>query len=152
MEHHLFLDRVTKTFGDLKANDAVSLHVRKGTVHAVLGENGAGKTTLMNILYGLYHPDAGRILIGGREIAINNPRDALDHGIGMVHQHFMLIGPLTVTENVILGLGHGAVWLGLAEHAKRLSELSRSFGFDIEPSEPVRRARTLSTILLTKSW
>jgi simple sugar transport system ATP-binding protein len=137
MEHHLVVERVTKTFGDLKANDAVSLHARKGTVHAVLGENGAGKTTLMNILYGLCHPDAGRILIGGEEIAIDNPRDALDHGIGMVHQHFMLIGPLTVTENVILGLEQSGLRLNLADHSERLIELSRSFGFDIEPSEPV---------------
>ena len=139
MEHHLVVDRVTKTFGDLKANDAVSLHVRKGTVHAILGENGAGKTTLMNILYGLYEPDQGRIVIAGREVAIDGPRGALEHGIGMVHQHFMLVGPLTVTENVILGIGHGAIRLGLAEHGVRLSELSRSFGFDIEPSEPVWR-------------
>ena len=137
MEHHLVVDRVTKTFGDLKANDAVSLHVRKGTVHAILAENGAGKTTLMNILYGLYEPDQGRIVIAGREAAIDSPRGALEHGIGMVHQHFMLVGPLTVTENVILGLKHGAIRLGLAEHGARLSELSRSFGFDIEPSEPV---------------
>ncbi|MCH8154406.1 MAG: ATP-binding cassette domain-containing protein, partial [Proteobacteria bacterium] len=137
MEHHLVVDRVTKSFGDLKANDAVSLHVRKGTVHAILGENGAGKTTLMNILYGLYEPDQGRIVIAGREAAIDSPRGALEHGIGMVHQHFMLVGPLTVTENVILGLKHGAIRLGLAEHGARLNELSRSFGFDIEPSEPV---------------
>lgn len=137
MEHHLVVDRVTKTFGDLKANDAVSLHVRKGTVHAVLGENGAGKTTLMNILYGLYHPDAGRIRIGGRAVRINSPRGALESGIGMVHQHFMLIGPLTVIENVILGLEQSGLRLGLAEHVERLIELSQSFGFDIEPSEPV---------------
>ncbi len=139
MAHHLVVDRVTKSFGDLKANDTVSLHVRKGTVHAILGENGAGKTTLMNILYGLYKPDQGRIVIAGREAAIDSPRGALEHGIGMVHQHFMLVGPLTVTENVILGIGHGAIRLGLAEHGARLSQLSRSFGFDIEPSEPVWR-------------
>ncbi len=137
MEHHLVVDRVTKTFGDLKANDAVSLHVRKGTVHAVLGENGAGKSTLMNVLYGLYHPDEGRILIGGRETRIDSPRGALEHGIGMVHQHFMLVGPLSVAENVILGLKEGRATLDIAVHARRLTELSNSFGFDVEPSEAV---------------
>ena len=137
MEHYLVVDRVTKTFGDLKANDAVSLRVHKGTVHAILGENGAGKSTLMNVLYGLYHPDAGRILIGGREIRIDSPRGALEHGIGMVHQHFMLVGPLSVAENVILGLKEGRVSLDIAVHARRLTELSNSFGFDVDPSEAV---------------
>ncbi len=137
MEHYLVVDRVTKTFGDLKANDAVSLRVHKGTVHAILGENGAGKSTLMNVLYGLYHPDAGRILIGGREIRIDSPRAALEHGIGMVHQHFMLVGPLSVAENVILGLKEGRATLDIAGHARRLTELSNSFGFDVDPSEAV---------------
>lgn len=137
MDHHLVLDGVTKSFGPLKANDRVSLHVRQGTVHAILGENGAGKTTLMNILYGLYHPDEGRILIGGREVRIDSPRTALKLGIGMVHQHFMLVGPLTVTENVILGMNQGQLTLGLQEHARRLAELSHRFGFEVDPNEVV---------------
>jgi len=136
-DHHLVVDGVTKTFGELRANDAVTLHVRRGSVHAILGENGAGKTTLMNILYGLYHPDEGRILIDGRQVRIDNPKSALGHGIGMVHQHFMLVGPLTITENVILGMKQSGVTLGLAEHGRRLSELSDSFGFEVDPGEVV---------------
>ncbi len=136
-DHHLVVDGVTKTFGELRANDAVTLHVRRGSVHAILGENGAGKTTLMNILYGLYHPDEGRILIDGREVRIDNPKAALGHGLGMVHQHFMLVGPLTVTENVILGMKQGGVTLGLAEHGRRLAKLSDSFGFEVDPGEVV---------------
>jgi len=135
---HLVLDGISRSFGDLKANDGVSLHVAHGTVHAILGENGAGKTTLMNILYGLYQPDAGRILVDGQEVAIDCPRTALRHGIGMVHQHFMLVAPLTVAENIVLGLS-GGLGLGLKKHTVRLRDLSRSFGFDVDPSEPVWR-------------
>jgi simple sugar transport system ATP-binding protein len=136
-EYHLVVEDVTKTFGELKANDGVSLHVRRGGVHAILGENGAGKTTLMNILYGLYDPDEGRILIDGNEVGIDNPKAALEHGIGMVHQHFMLVGPLTVTENVILGMKKLGLTLGLADHGRKLAELSDSFGFQVDPSELV---------------
>ena len=136
-DFHLGVEGVVKTFGDLRANDGVSLRVRRGTIHALLGENGAGKSTLMNVLYGLCQPDAGRIRIDGRPVEIRSPNDALAHGIGMVHQHFMLVGPLTVTENVILGMKQGGVGLRLGEHAARLSELSESFGFEIDPAEVV---------------
>ena len=139
MKDYLVVDRVTKSFGDLKANDAVSIHVQKGTVHAILGENGAGKSTLMNVLYGLYQPDDGRILIEGNEVTIHTPRQALGHGIGMVHQHFMLVGPLTVTENIILGLKDGRATINLAEHGRRIAELSASFGFDVDPKEQIWR-------------
>jgi general nucleoside transport system ATP-binding protein len=135
---HLVVDGVSRSFGELKANDRVTLAATRGSVHAVLGENGAGKTTLMNILYGLYQPDEGRILVDGRPVVINSPRAALAQGIGMVHQHFMLIGPLTVAENVILGL-EGGLRLDLGRHMAKLAELSRSFGFDIDPREPVWR-------------
>ncbi len=139
MKDYLVVDKVTKTFGDLKANDAVSIHVHKGTIHAILGENGAGKSTLMNVLYGLYQPDDGQVLLEGKEIAINTPRQALEHGIGMVHQHFMLIGPLSVTENIILGLKNGKATIDIAEHARRIAELSASFGFDVDPMEKIWR-------------
>jgi ABC-type uncharacterized transport system ATPase subunit len=137
MDHHqLILDGVTKRFGPLTANDRVSLRVGQGTIHAVLGENGAGKTTLMNVLYGLYQPDAGRIVVGGREVRIDSPRAALRLGIGMVHQHFMLVGRLTVVENVVLGLG-GQLTLDLRQHARRLQALGESFGFEVDPHEAV---------------
>ena len=94
---------ITKTFGELRANDSVDLIVKKGEIHAVVGENGAGKSTLMNILYGMYHPDEGTIKINGNVAAVPSPQEAIKLGIGMVHQHFMLINTLTVLENIILG-------------------------------------------------
>ena len=93
---------VTKRFPGVVANDDVSFDLRRGEVHALLGENGAGKSTLMNILYGLYHPDEGEIVIKGEPVRFGSPRDAIDHGIGMVHQHFMLIPVMTVAENIVL--------------------------------------------------
>ena len=113
---HLTVEGIVKTFGELRANDDVHLRVRRGSIHAILGENGAGKSTLMNILYGLYQPDAGQILINGQPVSIQSPNEALENGIGMVHQLFMLVGPLSVTENVILGMEHGGVGLRLQEH------------------------------------
>src|SRR4030067_377100 len=94
---------ITKRFPGVTANDQVDLTVRRGAIHAIVGENGAGKSTLMRILYGLYQPDAGTISVKGRTVVIDGPRAALDLGIGMVHQHFMLIPVFTVAENVILG-------------------------------------------------
>ncbi|MGH6901417.1 MAG: ABC transporter ATP-binding protein [Geminicoccaceae bacterium] len=136
---HVVIDRVTKTFGAFKALDRVTLRVRKGSIHAILGENGAGKTTLMNVLYGLYHPDEGTIRIDGRPVAIHSPKDAIALGVGMIHQHFMLVNALTVTENVVLGLeGQGAA-LDLRGHARRIAELSRGFGFEVDPMAPVWR-------------
>src|SRR5256885_3602619 len=98
----LELRGITKRFPGVVANDHIDLDLRRGEVHALLGENGAGKSTLMNILYGLYHPDEGEIRLGGRPIRIGSPRDAIDHGIGMVHQHFLLIPVMTVAENIVL--------------------------------------------------
>src|SRR5512142_1021075 len=95
---------ITKRFPGVLANDHVNFSLEKGEIHALLGENGAGKSTLMNILYGLYAPDEGTISINGRETVFTSPHDAIAQGIGMVHQHFMLVPPLTVTENIILGL------------------------------------------------
>src|SRR5471030_352673 len=95
---------IRKEFPGVLANDDVSLDIRKGEVHALLGENGAGKSTLMNILYGLYRPDAGELLLNGRPVEFSSARDAIGAGIGMVHQHFMLIPVMTVAENIVLGV------------------------------------------------
>lgn len=133
----LRLEKITKTFGDFKALDNVDLTIAQGTVHAILGENGAGKTTLMNILYGLYQPDGGRILLDGAPQRIASPRKAMDLGIGMIHQHLMLVETLTVVENVVLGLPGQGMRLSLDEHARRLAALADSFGFDIDPHQEV---------------
>ncbi len=106
---------ITKQFPGVLANDHVDFALQKGEIHALLGENGAGKSTLMNILYGLYQPDAGEIRIGGQTVTITSPHDAIAKGVGMVHQHFMLIPPLTVTENIMLGqesVTPSTAWLG----------------------------------------
>lgn len=98
------LNNITKRFPGIVANDAISLKLMKGEIHALLGENGAGKSTLMNILFGLYQPDEGFIKVQGNEVSIDNPNRAIELGIGMVHQHFKLVQPFTVTENIILGM------------------------------------------------
>src|SRR5918999_4229840 len=100
----LELKGITKRFPGVVANDSVDFDLQRGEVHALLGENGAGKSTLMNVLYGLYHPDEGEIRINGKPFAMTSPRDAIDLGIGMVHQHFMLIPVMTVAENIVLGV------------------------------------------------
>jgi general nucleoside transport system ATP-binding protein len=138
-DSHLVLEDICKSFGPVRANDKVTIHVAPGTVHAILGENGAGKTTLMNMLYGLLQPDSGRILLNEAEVRIDSPRRALDLGIGMVHQHFTLVGPLTVTENIILGMPGQGISLDRAAHEERLRALSKSFGFEVEPSEVTSR-------------
>ena len=95
---------ITKKFGEFVANDHVQLTVHKGEIHAILGENGAGKSTLMNQLYGIFPPTSGEIYINGQLTAIDSPKKAISSGIGMVHQHFMLVQPFTVTENIVLGM------------------------------------------------
>ncbi len=126
---------ITKHFPGVLANDGVDFDLRRGEVHALLGENGAGKSTLMSVLYGLYHPDEGRILLNGKEVSIGSPRDAIDRGIGMVHQHFMLIPVMTVTENIVLGVEprHAGVFLDHAAARERVLELSKSFGLTVDP-------------------
>jgi simple sugar transport system ATP-binding protein len=134
----LQLENITKVFDGLVANDRISLDVREGEIHALLGENGAGKTTLMNILYGLYHPDGGRIRLRGETVRISSPKDAIMKGIGMVHQHFMLIPPLTVTENIILGMGSlRRPLLDLDSAAEKISSLSEGYGLNVDPRAEV---------------
>jgi len=131
----LELRGITKRFGALVANDAINLKVEAGQIHAILGENGAGKSTLMNIVYGLVEPDSGEILVDGAPIKISEPSDALAAGIGMVHQHFMLIPVFTVAENIILGhekLKTNRV-LNLAQARIDIKAISEEFGFEVDP-------------------
>ena len=119
---------ITKRFPGVLANDHIHFELEKGEIHALLGENGAGKSTLMNILYGLYTPDEGQIFLNGQEVETKEPTDAIRLGIGMVHQHFMLIPVMTVTENIILGtetVKNGFV-LDHKTAARRISDLSLS--------------------------
>ena len=125
---------IRKEFPGVVANDDVSLDVRKSEVHALLGENGAGKSTLMNILYGLYRPDAGEILLNGKRVVFSSARDAIHAGIGMVHQHFMLIPVMTVAENIVLGVEpKSGVLLDERGAERRVRELSEQFGLAVDP-------------------
>jgi general nucleoside transport system ATP-binding protein len=126
---------ITKRFPGVLANDRVDLDVRAGEVHALLGENGAGKTTLMNIVYGLYHPDEGEILLRGERASSTSARDAISRGIGMVHQHFMLIPVMTVTENIVLAAEptRAGVFVDDDAAVKRVRELSDAFGLAVDP-------------------
>ena len=135
----LELQGMTKRFGPVIANDNISLVVEPGQIHALLGENGAGKSTLMNLLYGLYQPDEGRIVLDGAEQSFSGPGDAMDAGIGMVHQHFMLVPVFSVAENVILGNEPSTRWgsLDLATARERVREISARFGFDIDPDATI---------------
>jgi simple sugar transport system ATP-binding protein len=131
---------ITKRFPGVLANDHIDFEIRAGEIHALLGENGAGKTTLMNILYGLYQPDEGQILIRGKPVTIRSPKDAIDLGIGMIHQHFMLVDPLTVTENVILGLRSSREpFLDLEVAEKRIIELSKRYGLKVDPKARIEQ-------------
>ena len=129
---------IVKKFGDFTANDHINLTVHKGEVHAILGENGAGKSTMMNVLCGLYKPTSGQILINGKEVQFSSPKDAIDIGIGMVHQHFMLIQPFTVTENIILGMEPVKGLVVDRETAKKkVLELSERYAMKVDPDAKI---------------
>jgi ABC-type uncharacterized transport system ATPase subunit len=131
----LELRRITKQFPGVLANDHIDFDLRRGEVHALLGENGAGKSTLMSILYGLYTADSGEILMNGKPVSISSPKDAITLGIGMVHQHFMLIPVMTVTENIVLANEpvHAGVLLDENTAERRVAEVARSFKFAVDP-------------------
>ncbi len=130
----LELKNITKTFGSVVANDDVSINIRKGTIHAIVGENGAGKSTVMRIAYGFYTADSGEISVDGKSVTIRNPHDAIALGIGMVHQHFMLVDTMTVAENIILGAETGGVAsLDLDKANKDILALSNELRLGVNP-------------------
>jgi simple sugar transport system ATP-binding protein len=134
------LKDITKAFPGVIANDRISISFYPGEVHALLGENGAGKTTLMNILYGLYPPDGGQIFVRGKPVVIKSPTDALSHGIGMVHQHFMLVPPFTVAENIVLGSEprKRRFFLDMEKAVADVEALSDRYGFKVDPRAKIQ--------------
>ena len=127
------LKGITKHFPGVLANDHIDFSLQNGEIHTLLGENGAGKSTLMNILDGIYSPDEGEIYIQGKKVNIRNPSDAMENGIGMVHQHFMLVDTLTVLENILLGLKSQGFYINKKKVAKRIEEISQKYNFNINP-------------------
>lgn len=127
---------ISKSFGRIKANEDVNLEVRNGEVHALLGENGAGKSTLMNMLSGIYMPDAGEIYINGEKTIFKSPKDAIDKGIGMIHQHFKLVDVMTAKENIILGQPEKMFFNG-KKLGERIRKLSEQYGLDIDPDKKI---------------
>ncbi|MFE8695120.1 ABC transporter ATP-binding protein [Cytobacillus sp. FJAT-53684] len=139
MEYVIEMLGIRKEFPGIVANDNITLQVEKGEIHALLGENGAGKSTLMNVLFGLYQPEKGEIRVNGKSVKITNPNIANDLGIGMVHQHFMLVDPFTVTENIILGseiTKGGKIDIKTAE--KKVSEISEKYGLAVDPRAKIQ--------------
>ena len=129
---------IRKEFGTFVANDNITLQLRKGEIHALLGENGAGKSTLMNVLFGLYQPEGGEIRVHGKKVGIENPNIANELGIGMVHQHFMLVEKFTVTENIVLGLEpKSGITIDRATARKKVMEISEQYGLRIDPDAKI---------------
>src|SRR6185437_4119549 len=138
MEYVIEMLNITKVFGNFIANDNITLQLKKGEIHALLGENGAGKSTLMNVLFGLYQPDGGEIKVKGKKVKITDPNVANDLGIGMVHQHFMLVDTFNVTENIILGTElTKAGFVNIKDAAKKIQELSEMYGLDVDPNAKI---------------
>jgi general nucleoside transport system ATP-binding protein len=135
----VYLEKITKTFGKTIANREVDFALEKGSIHGLLGENGAGKTTLMNILFGLHKPDEGKIFVNGELQEIDNPNDAMALGVGMVHQHFMLVKTMTVTENIMLGMkSEKAPLLDTKRVREDIRSLSEKYGFKINPDDRIQ--------------
>ncbi len=132
----LQLKGISKRFGNVIANNKVDLDLRYGEILAVLGENGSGKTTLMNMIAGIYYPDEGEIFVNGEPVAIQSPKDAFDHRIGMIHQHFKLVDIFTATENIVLGIDDGKKF-NLAEAEKSVSEITERYGFEMNPHKKI---------------
>lgn len=134
------MKNVTKKFGSFTANESINLTIHKGEVHALLGENGAGKTTLMNVLYGLYQPTEGEIFINGKKVEMDNPNVAIANGIGMVHQHFMLVEPFTVTENIILGMETTKMggYIDMNKAKAEVKALSDKYGLVVDPDAKIQ--------------
>src|SRR5262245_20365322 len=129
---------ITKRFGAVTANKGINLNIPANTIHSIVGENGAGKSTIMKILYGFYTADEGEIWIDGQKREIRNPHDAIALGLGMVHQHFMLVPPMTVLENIVLGAEPGnQAKIDFKRAEERINKLSRDFGFNINPQKRV---------------
>ncbi|MBE6561318.1 MAG: ABC transporter ATP-binding protein [Ruminococcaceae bacterium] len=136
MEYAIELRGITKTFGEVIANNNISLAVRRGEILSLLGENGSGKTTLMNMLSGIYYPDAGQIFVDGKEVTIRTPKDAYALGIGMIHQHFKLVDVFTAAENMTLGMEDGSS-LKLKDVKQKIREICDKFGFHVDPDKKV---------------
>ncbi|MGB4613422.1 MAG: ABC transporter ATP-binding protein [Erysipelotrichaceae bacterium] len=129
---------ICKYFGNLKANDDITIQIESGTVHAICGENGAGKSTLVNVLYGLYRPTAGSVRIKGKDVILNSPKDAINLGVGMVHQHFMLINNLTVAENIVLGQETGTpLYFDRKQAIKNVEELCEQYNLMVDPTAKI---------------
>lgn len=139
MEYMLEMINITKRFPGVTANDRIDFKVLKGEIHALVGENGAGKSTLMSILYGLYTPDEGEIFLSGTKVHIDNPTTAINLGIGMVHQHFMLVEPMTVTENIVLGqeLRKNRYFMDTKSARLKVEELSKQYGLNVDPNAKI---------------
>ena len=139
-EEILLMDKITKVYSNgFVANKDVTFSINKGEIHALVGENGAGKTTLMKVLFGTEQPEEGRILIKGQEVKINNPLDAIAHGVGMVHQHFMFVPSLTVAENIVLGMEPKKNGLFDMEEAVKITEEAcKKYNLIVDPRAAVR--------------
>jgi len=138
MEQNIALElrNITKTFGSVVANNNVSLKVRKGEILSILGENGSGKTTLMNMVSGIYYPDGGQMFIDGEEVVISSPKDAFDHKIGMIHQHFKLVDVFSAAQNIVLGLTDEKGF-DMPKYIEKIKEITSQYGFELDPDKKI---------------